>query len=187
MNITLDKDHIYRVDGAVKPSASSLLDLYFPPAPYYTEEGRDRGTARHEWYHVIAQGLEIENEPDDEIAAEVEGFRKFMREVRPGYIFGERKMFCPSLGFCGTPDLYCTIDGRPSLIDFKPANAADRWKLQTAAYAIMLAENGHPVLSRYALRLLPGDYRMDAHKDPGDLPRFRAMAAGYFARRHYAD
>lgn len=187
MKIELDADHRYTVDGRPVPSVSKILDLYFPPTPFYTEAGRDMGTARHEWFHAIVQGIELENEPDERIAAEVLGFRRFVDEVKPLYLVGEVPFYDKSLDVCGKPDLYCEIQGRPSVIDFKPPSRQARWKVQTAAYAVMLASNGLPVLDRYALRILPGNYRMDAHTDAGDLARWRAMGCAYQARRFYGE
>jgi len=179
--VTLDDNHIYRVDGIVKPGVSQVLDLYFPPSPYYTEEGRDKGTARHKWYDFLARGNEPEQQPDERIAAEVAGFRKFLVEVKPRHIFGEVALHDPVLDVCGKPDLYCEIQGRLAVVDYKPANAQDRWRIQTAAYQGLLTANGHPVLDRYALRLLPGDYRLDAHKNRIDLACWRSFVAGYKA------
>ena len=183
--VELSADHVYTVGGIRKPGVNEILSLYFPPSNFYTEAGKQKGTARHSWYHALIQGLEIASEPDERIAAEIAGFRKFMAEVKPRYILGEASFGAP--GFCGTPDLYCELAGRLAVVDFKPANAQPRWKLQTAAYQTLLTANGHPVQDRYALRLLPGDYRLDAHKDAGDLPRWRAMVFGYAARRFYGD
>ncbi len=185
MEIKLDEKHVYTVGGQRKPGVNEILNLYFPPCSFYSESGMQKGTARHSWYHALIQGLEIASDPDERIAGEVAGFRKFLAEVKPRYILGEVYLYDDALGFCGTPDLYCEIGGRFSCIDYKPANAQPRWKLQTAAYQTLLTANGHPVQDRYALRLLPGEYRLDAHKDAGDLSRWRAMVSGFQARKFY--
>lgn len=186
--ITLDENHVYTVAGkGRKVSVSKVLDLYFPPTPFYSDEGREKGTARHLWFAAIIQGLEIVSQPDERIAAEIEGFRKFVADVKPKYIFGEVPLYDDVSDVCGTPDLYCEIQGRPSVIDFKPKNKQERWKAQTAAYQSLLTANGHPCLDRYAVRVLPGDYRMEAHKDANDLLNWRRFVDGYKARGYYGN
>jgi hypothetical protein len=185
MEVKLNEGHNYTVDGKHYPSVSKILNMYFEPCQFWTDTHRETGTARHQWYGMIAQGIEVENEPDERIAAEVEGFRKFISEVKPKYIFGEVPLFDDALKVCGMPDMYCEINGRLSVCDFKPKTASDRWRLQTAAYYAILSANGHPVLDRYALRVLPGEYRLDKHEERIDLVNWRLMAVAYHARRAY--
>ena len=185
MEIKLDENHIYHVGNVRKPSVSKVLDLYFPPTGFYSEEGRELGIASHSWFDFLARGCEPTEEPDERIADEVAAFRKFLAEVKPLFIFGEKILYDDVLGVCGKPDLYCEIQGRPSVIDYKPRNSNVRWIAQTAAYQCLIAANGFPVLDRYALRLLPGNYRLDQHKDKNDLSRWRAFVAGFKARDFY--
>ena len=180
--ITLDENHVYAVDGlGHKPSVSQVLALYFPPSKFFTEEGRMKGTSRHKWFDALAQGLDIANDPDERIVAEVVGFRKFLSEVKPVYFFGEVALYDDCLEVCGKPDLYCEIQGRPSVVDYKPRNAQGRWVAQIAAYQCLLIANGFPVLDRYILRVLPGDYRLDQYKNPADLTCWRAFVQGFKA------
>ena len=187
MNVTLDAvTHIYTVEGLGSPSSmSKVLDIYWPPSPFFTKEGADKGTSRHTWYQPIFQGLETENEPDPRIAAEVEGCRKFMREHRPEFILGEVPMYDKERCVCGTADLYCKMHGRLAVVDAKPKNKQKRWMAQTAGYKRMLIANGYPVLDRYALRLLPGTYRLDKHDDEMDLDNYDDMVRGFHARAYY--
>ncbi|HBT62586.1 MAG TPA: hypothetical protein DEB40_12665, partial [Elusimicrobia bacterium] len=180
------ENHVYRVDERTVPSVSSILDLYFPPIQFYTEEGRMLGTARHEWFHAIIQGIELENEPDELIAGAVDGFRKFMSEVKPVYISGEKPYFDEVLGVCGTPDLVAEIGGVLSVCDFKPSAANKRTRLQLAAYFLMLQRNNINVVSRYELRLSnKGAYRLEEHKDYSDMKRWASLVAAYNAMSFY--
>ncbi|MDE2099521.1 MAG: hypothetical protein KGL39_19875 [Patescibacteria group bacterium] len=184
MKITLDEHHIYKADGIIYPSTNEILNLYFPPSEWYTEEGREKGTKRHKWYEAIAQGLELENEPDPRIAGAVAGFRKFWADAKPTYLFSEQPFVDP-IGVGGKPDLVCILNGRLSIVDYKPKNKNKRTPLQTAAYFHNLRANGHMILDRYELRLLDGDYRLEAHQDKNDIYRWLTMVSAYNARAFY--
>lgn len=181
----LDENHTYHVGHRTPPGVNQVLDLYFTPCDYYTEEGRILGTARHQWFHALAQGLDLENEPDPRIAGAVGGFRKFMAEVRPGYMSGEVSYYDDALDVCGTPDLVCMISGRTSVVDYKPESRNKRTPLQLAAYRHMLLINGMPVMDRYELRLLDRDYRLDKCRDADDEKRWPIMVAAFHAATHY--
>lgn len=189
MIVTLDEaTHTYRLpDGRTPPSVSQILNLYLPvPIHFMPADAVNIGTVRHQWFHALAQGLGLENEPDPRIAGAVTGFRKFLAEVKPRYISGEVPYFDDLLGVCGTPDLVAEIAGRLSVCDYKPEARAKRTRAQTAAYAVMLQHNKFMVLDRYELRLYAdGSYRLNQHKDNLDLRRWTAMAYGYHAAAHF--
>lgn len=185
MEVILGEDGQYRIGDLRPPRVTNILDLFFPPSKFYTEEGRTKGTARHLWYHAIAQGLEMENEPNPIIAAEVASFRRFMAEVRPVYISGEIPYYDAEVGVCGTPDLVCEIEGILSVVDFKPEAKNARTPLQTAAYKRMLRANRIPVINRFELRLSEGFYRLEPHRNTDDEKRWPIMAAAFHAASHY--
>lgn len=169
-------------------SVSDVLALYFPfKTEFMTADAATKGQVRHEWYSAIIQnpGIELED-PDPRIAGEVAAFRKFVEECRPVYKFGEVRYFDPILGVCGKPDFVGEIAGRLSICDWKPEHSAKRTRAQTAAYKHMLNANSIPVLDRFELRLhADGKYRLDKHRDDGDLTRWPALVAGFFAATHY--
>jgi hypothetical protein len=187
--ITLDeKNHVYTIeDGRTPPSVTQVLNLYFPfPVQFMPTDAAEIGTIRHQWFHALAQGLEVENDPAPRISGEVAAFRRFMCEVKPVFISGEVPYYDEVLHVCGKPDLLAKIAGRLSVIDYKPATKNKRTIAQTAAYCVMLRRNWVNVLDRYALRLYDdGKYRLDAHKDDGDLRRWPALVAGYMAATFY--
>ena len=61
-------------------------------------------------------------------------------------ILAEQPMAC-SVGFGGTPDLYCELDGVLTLVDFKTGSGIyePEHPAQLAAYRELLAQNGHNV------------------------------------------
>ena len=183
--VTIDAKHIYRVDGIIWPSVSMILDVYIPPTPFYTEEGREDGHFRHEWYAFLAQGGTAAKPPYPKIEPAIEGFKKFMSDVRPEYVFGERPMSHPVLGYCGTPDVVFKINARLALVDYKPKAKNKRTMLQTALYYLMLRANGVMVEDRYELRLYDGIYRLDKHTDAADIRRAEIMVAAFNAAKFY--
>jgi hypothetical protein len=185
MKAILGENHVYHVGGRTPPSVTSILDLYFPPSNFYTPVGAMMGTARHQWFHALAQGLELENEPDRRIAGAVLGFKKFLEEVKPVYVSGEISYHDPILDVCGTPDLVAEIAGRLAVIDYKPENKNKRTQMQTAAYALMLRRNNVPVVDRYELRLGDGYYRLDKHRNADDEKRWPILVAAFRAAEYY--
>ena len=189
MQVTYDESaKVYRLeDGRTPPRVSNILDCYFPfPVQFMPEDAAINGTVRHQWFHALAQGMEMENEPDHRIVGQVEAFKRFLAEVKPVYISGELPYFDPVLGVCGTPDLVAEIAGRLAVADYKPGSKNMRTRSQTAAYKVMLNRNQVPVLDRFELRLYAdGKYRLEKHTDEGDLRRWPALVAGYMAATHY--
>lgn len=184
--ITVDKDkHIYRVDSGVVPSVSDILDTYFEKCPFYTEAGREAGHARHKWYAFLSQGFVTDDTPEADIVDAVNGFKKFMAEVKPEYISGEIPYYHPALRYCGTPDAVFNIGGKLSVMDYKPKAKNKRTMVQTALYCLMLRANGIMVVDRYQLRLYDGLYRMEKYEDPQDMRRAEIMVAAYHASGFY--
>ena len=109
MSITISDNHEYTVDGLKVPSVTEILNVYFPPCGFYTEEGQQDGKYRHEWYAALAQGIETTNEPYPKIAPAIEGFKKFLADVKPEYVSGEIPYHHPTLRYCGTPDVVFRI------------------------------------------------------------------------------
>lgn len=186
MAIEIDKSaHRYTVDGRVVPSVSDILAVYFPPSQYYTDEGRDNGKYRHEWYAELSQGYESYNEPYPDIVGAVNGFKKFMVEVKPEYVSGEIPYFHPLLNYCGTPDVLFKMFGRLCVVDYKPKTKIKRTMVQTALYFSMLRANKIPVQDRYELRCYDGLYRLEKHDDIQDIRRAEMMVAGYHAAQFF--
>lgn len=136
----------------------------------------------------MAQGNKVSDSkepPYVEIAPAVDGFVKFLSEVKPEYVSGEIPYFHPTLKYCGTPDTVMKIGGRLSVIDYKPKQKNKRTIAQTALYYLLLNANKIPVRDRYELRLYDGIYRLQKHEDTGDMRRVEIMVAAYQAAQFY--
>lgn len=71
----------------------------------------------------------------------VESFLRWEEDAKPEYVFSERRMLSLEHRFCGTLDIACLLDGKPTVVDIKTGKAVypEYW-LQTASYCLMLAE-----------------------------------------------
>ncbi len=182
-----DKDHIYTVEAQVKPGFSEILEKSgFPKNKFWTEEGRAEGAALHKWLLFLAQGNVPNAEPDPRIAGRVRGIQKFFAENEFLFVGGEVPLYCPSLGYCVTPDLFGYLNGTPTVIEAKRGAAMARHKLQTAAQFIALTENGFPVENRLGLNLKNEGYTPDPHDDDEDFEAWRGIVAGHFAKERYS-
>lgn len=185
LTVECDPDHVYRVNGIIKPGTNQVLNVYFPPSPFYTEAGRDLGAARHLWFDFLARALEPAEDPDPRIAGEVAGFKRWLEDYKPLRHGGETPLYDAELGVCGTPDWWGMVEGRLAIVDFKPKAKNKRTPVQTASYQHNLLANGVPVVDRYELRLGDGTYRFEPHEDDEDVSRWEAMVYGYHAAGFY--
>lgn len=77
---------------------------------------------------------------------------KSRHSVKP--IICEVPMVSDKLGYGGTVDCYCELDGKPVLLDFKTGKAIyEEYFVQTSAYRELLIENGYPVEEVKILRV----------------------------------
>lgn len=184
--LTFDENHRYWDEGVNIPGFSEIKTaLGIGINPFYTDDGRDEGTALHAWIIFLASGNEPNTEPDPRIAGRVAGFRKFLADSGFKFEGGEKPMRSRALGYCCTPDIYGQMGGARSLIEAK-RGAEEGWhRLQTQAQKIALAENGIICRDRYALYLRDGDYRLKKHEDKTDEAKWRALVNGYHARSHF--
>lgn len=189
MQIRLDENHLYWVDDRSVPGFTQICtDLgVVRDNPFYTELGREAGTALHLWCNFLARGEEPADPPDERIAGRVFAFRKFLKESGFKYIGGEEPQHERRLGYCCSPDLWGVIGARRAVVDIKGGGILKFHALQTAAQRLALASNGVLCQNRYGLYLREnGTYRLLAHEDESDELRWSAMVAAYYAKRFYA-
>lgn len=187
--VKLDDKHVYTVDGRRVPGFTEICTALgiIQPNTFWTPEGRAEGAAIHEWLLFLAQGQESDSLPDERIAGRVEGIRKFLGESKFKFVGGETRLHCAGLGYCGTPDLWGTINGRTCVIDAKRGAKSKIHALQTAAYRLLLAVNGVSARDRFALYLKDGDYRLVEHADTQDEKRWVSIVSAYHAKKFYSE
>lgn len=122
--------HTYTIGGRKVPSVTQVLSDLIPcyqAGEWYLQ----RGTAVHACAAMVAQGVEFEHDP--QIIGQVSACRKFFAEVKPEVICVERQVF--GVGYAGTMDMFCELNGREMVVDWKASFSA-ALPYQLAAYAM---------------------------------------------------
>ena len=196
-HITIDGNHIYRVDGIVKPGFSEILvSMGFEKNPYWTDSGRDEGTALHKWFEFLARQPKKEdenydseencdeNKPDGRIAGKVRGISEFLYDHEFILKDSEKPLYAKA-GYCCTPDAWGELDGVPCLIELKAGSPMKRHCLQTAAQQIALDDNGFKTEARYVLYLREEGYVLKVHEDSEDIDAWMSILWAYHAKEIY--
>lgn len=171
--------HEYRVGGRQVPSVTQILEpLYeWSGIPLATMiQAAERGTAVHRATELYDFGILDEESLDEETAAYLEGYRKFLADTHFTPERVEHKIFSTEHDYAGTLDR-TGIMGRHKnvLIDLKSGVVTPVTGPQTAAYAQALSErSGERVSRRYGLYLRPYEYRLVRYDDKLDWYVFRS-------------
>lgn len=132
--------HKYYIDDIEYPSVTEIAEpISFKRLDALQksvlEKARNRGTAVHEYCEEFALVGEIEEDTiESEYLPYVAYFIEWWRTYRPKVLFTEKRLFCAELGYCGTLDLLCEIDGEIVLIDYKATSAIDKKSLGVQLY-----------------------------------------------------
>ena len=145
-------ERFYTLDGETFfPSVTYILDCY--PKGYgfqqwlkdlgsNADQVRDRAAAIGSRVHDAINRLLVGDEItwDDKVYGFDEWqyilrFMEFWEKYKPELIATEESLISPDLGFAGTIDLVCRINGEVWLIDLKTSNyLSNSYELQVAAY-----------------------------------------------------
>ena len=147
---------------------------------WYTEVGRDRGTAVHQATVMVDEG-DLEDSwlqsTDEQTRKRVEAYIRFRSEVDCSIIKAEFEVVHPTYNYVGHPDRLLTINGQLAVLDIKPPNA-ERWHgAQLAGYqrAIVSSMDDVGIPTRYNLYLKDnGTYKLEPRRKPLDWKRFHA-------------
>ena len=186
MSLTFDAGpHEYRWDGRVVPSVTQLIKPYTADTlrfvdPAKLERARQMGVAVHLMVelHLLRELASIPawQEPY------MDAWLRFEQEQEFAVIATETKLYHPTMGYAGTPDLIGTLKAsrrRPAVIDLKRSLWAGRAiGLQTSGYKrLWNADPDHidTVVDRFAL-VLHDDrtYTLTQYADPQDDAAFLA-------------
>jgi len=182
--INIDADHIYRTpDGVKHPGFSEIVAAMgvCRENPFWTEGGRSRGTATHQWAAFVAEGKKTTQEPDERIRERVARFTEWLDFSGFKTVGAEVPLYDPGLNFCCTEDLYGAMNRGTWVIDMKNGGPLKIHELQTAAQKTALRANGWGATHRGGLYLKDSRARLHPHNDPGDMSRWRKIVAGYHA------
>ena len=98
--------HVYRFHGKILPSVTGILKSEgFIDTSFYDEWSRTRGSFVHKATYLDDQDQLDEASLDPVILPYVEAWRNFRYQSGFTPIISERPMVCPSLLYCGKPDV----------------------------------------------------------------------------------
>lgn len=171
--LEFDEDrHEYRYRGRLVPSVSGIV------APLYEFFGVSRdvlerkaavGRAVHKACEIIDQGRAIDPDTlDPAVAPYVDGYRRFLDEVRPQVIASERFIWNEVMQYAGRLDRVYLINGRLVWVDIKTtATISPAVGVQIAGYMMASSTIGHDIADngtrrgRASLQLTPdGGYKL---------------------------
>ncbi len=156
------------------PGATTIIDIISKPqliiwanrlglqgidSTKYTDNLADVGTLAH---HIILckhRGMQpdMSDFSQNQIDLAMNSIRAYVtweQQYKINPILVETPLISESLRYGGTPDLYCMLDGMPTLLDFKTGKALyTEVMYQLAAYKHLLEEQGYPVQHCIALRI----------------------------------
>lgn len=176
--------HIYRIDGHIVPSNTEILAMAgLVDMRWYTEEGRDRGTAVHFACQLIDEDDLNWSTVSEAIESYVRAYEKFKLESGfeptlievPHYNYPHR--------YGTTIDRIGILPNRGEVLLELKSGAVEDWAgLQLALQNECLSKR----LPRFALQLKPdGNYRLDEFKDPNDRNvALSACAVVHWKRNH---
>lgn len=193
--------HEYRVAGAVLPSVTQILGDTGVSVDFDELAGmshrlglaisdkRDLGHALHADAHAYDDGDLVWSTVDPRVRPYLDAWVTFRRDTGLVPLTRERRLFHPTLRYCGTLDgVFKHPDGRLILPDLKTGNPEDAGaQYQTAAYQLAFAVD-HPDLSiaeRWSIQLTPEHrtpYRITRYSDFRDFATWQAIVATYYAQ-----
>ena len=177
--------HIYRYEGRVVPSVTTVLEPYTgldQADPVALAIAQEFGTFVHDAVDLYNRGELDEahlltNSP--KVYAHLEGWKKFLRESGAVVLASERKVFHKKLRYAGTLDSVLMFPGRKNhaIADAKTGSSMPKTVgPQTAAYHEALIDMGEADrrMRRYCVHLKDNDYNLIQLKDPYDIDVFRS-------------
>jgi hypothetical protein len=164
----------YTKDGILVPGVTTVLGVLAKPAlvPWANKLGlqgievgkfvdslADVGTLCHNIVECYLKKQEVDYSdytPNQRVLAENASRKFFDWEKKNDFklIASELQLVSETHFFGGTCDIYCELNGKKTLIDIKTSkNCYPEHFTQTAAYRLLLRENGYPVENVKILRI----------------------------------
>lgn len=160
--ISLDRDnHIYTVDGIVKPGVTDLCAIYGDDVDEWMEDAMDkaadRGVTMHSVLEMALNGEDYDGEYQSSYAPWVRSIERFLAENIIIPVAIEEPIYSPRLDVCGTPDLLCWMGDALTLLDWKFVSSIckPKVKAQMNGYREILADNGVFIEQMIAVQFMP--------------------------------
>lgn len=181
--------HRYSVGGTCVPSVtqvlSSVLDELRFIDPVVLAVARARGQAVHRATELLDRGTLDDASIAEGVRPYLNGYARFLREVRPRILSIEERVYSATYGYAGTFDRIAAIGGHVGILDIKTGPAMRSHGPQTAAYleafnASMRGRGERAASERYTLRLsADGTYSLHVQRAARDLSTFLAALTIY--------
>jgi hypothetical protein len=157
----IEEKHAYCVNGQpVAAHVTGVITGALGANPFWTDEGRDMGSAVHQMIHYYAEGDLDYDALDDTLRPYLDAYIKFCADMqfKPDLI--EQPLYKPSPLYCGKVD---QVQLDRAVVDFKRGQHLPEHGVQLAAYAHMLP---NPLkYERWGVRLLEtGKYNLTAYR-----------------------
>jgi hypothetical protein len=173
--------HVYQWHGRRVPSVTTILapltDLSMVERGIL-ERARRRGTQVHTMIELFENDDLDETSLSDELWCYLDQYKLFKAATQFVPVYVEGRLYSREHDYCGTFDLFGTIDGVPNLIDTKSGMVPKTAALQTAAYKQMGVELGlwSRTTRRRCLDLKQKTWRLtDEYVGRNDWDVFRAQ------------
>jgi hypothetical protein len=169
----VNSDNTPRVTEILR--GAGLIDFSMVPASIMAPAQRF-GSAVHKATELCDKGtldIDILSEP---LIPYLDGWKKFITDynitIKPDEI--ERQFISKIWGFKGTPDRWPLVGNKRTLIDLKSSTSMyPATAIQTAAYQILLEENGIKIQQRWGVQLNnKGTYKIEVYKKISDRTVF---------------
>jgi hypothetical protein len=151
--------------------AAGLID-----SRWFSEWGRQRGSAVHLATRYLDEGRLDRGSLDDAVAPRVRQYERFLLESGCRVLESETVRTDHQMGYRGTPDRVVEIAGRVGTLDIKPPMVCPWHGIQLAAYAQLVARAGlggdGMAGFRWILHLSDTAYSLDSVLEPADWPLF---------------
>ena len=142
-----DAKHIYRLNGIIIPSVTQVMkplsdETYRDVDAKVLRRAAGKGTAVHNAIeNYLSFGIE---DIEPEHAGYFTAFLRWFSEYNPQVIAAEYRLYHKFMGYAGTADLICIINGRLYVIDYKTTQRIEEMlvKVQLKAYSQALGSLG---------------------------------------------
>lgn len=177
-----DEHHIYRLDGTIIPSVSSIMEplsgaKYAGISGRTLEKAANKGTSVHNSIeNFIKFGIEDVNPAH---RGYFNAFREWWEKKQPELVGSECRIYHKILQYGGTIDLLAYIRGALTLVDFKSTYALSDMTcgVQLEAYAQALASHGIHVEQKMILQVKKDGKHVERSYPANDSQRWRVFGS----------
>jgi hypothetical protein len=175
-------------DGNILPSVTQLIGRWWPVDwggvnVSVLARAAQRGTDVHEWTAMCDSGLiTADLIGDEELQPYVDAWQKYVSLTGPVFTMIEASLGHSRWKYAGTVDRVAQLGGKTVVIDLKIGSKQSWHAVQTAAYSVLLEDEGVKVDAAFTVLLKEsGKFAVEEH----DLKRARDAWLCYLRSEQY--